>query len=342
VGPGKLRKAVAIMATTTINQSDRDFVMRVLLPRLMRVVEPYMIQLDIPGVSLGAGFARRYSSFQEFYAIVLGDLVAYEPRVTPTGYDSAWANLAAAVNRIAWAVADAQHTLGLLMLPDRYSDALATVRILPEDVWEPAIKFLDVLRGADEMPAILAEIHQYAADQGYPDWSVPVPPSADHFWQRRYAARLADGRQVLVYATGTPASRLVWRVYADWEGREYLGILATMTCEGWRSVRDPERRGTLIPESRLAGTDPGVPIARIDDITVPCGNFEFAQLLAAVRAFVHSKYVDGHVSDGEAWEMAVVMPAMMAGIKVTRSDLRRALAEAGWIRKGGHGYWYEA
>jgi hypothetical protein len=330
------------MATTATDQTDREFVMRVLLPRLMRVIEPYMARLDALGVNLGAGFDRRYNSFQEFYAALLGDLVAYEPRCTPTGYDSAWASLAAAANKIAWAVADKQHRFGLSMQPDRYSDALATVRILPGNVGEPAIKFLDVLRGTYEMPAILAEIHEYAAGRVYPDWSVSVPPSSDHFHRRRYTARLADGRQVLVYATGTPDSRLVWRVYADWDGCEYLGVLATMTCEGWRRVSDPERGGTLIQESQLAGIEPGVQIARIDDITVPCGDFEYRQLLAAVRAFVWSKYVDGHVSDGDAWEMAVVMPAMMAAIRVTRSDLRRALAEAGWTRKGTHGYWYEA
>ncbi len=330
------------MATTAIDQNDRDFVMRVLLPRLMRVIQPYVMQLDALGVGLGPSFNRSYGSFQEFYWALLGQLSGYEPLYSPTGRDSAWAYLGAAAERIARAVADNQHKLGLSTQPDRYSEALATVRILPGDVGDPAIGFLDALRATDDMPAILAEIHEYAAGCGHPDWSGPVPPSDGYFHRRRYAAWLPDYGQVLVYATGTPESWLVWRLYADSEGREYLGILAVMTCEGWRRVRDPERGGTLVQESQLGSTGSGVKIARIRDITEPCGEFEYGRLFAAVRAFVHSKYHDGHISDGGAWEMAVVMPAMMAGIRVTRSDLRRALKESGWVRQGASGFWYEA
>jgi len=328
------------MAPTTIDQTDRNFVMHDLLPRLMRVIGPYMARLDAAGVNPGMPYALRYGSYQEFYAALIDQLTGYEPHYTPTLYDHTWANLAAAVNRIAEAVANNRHSLGLSMQPDRYADALATVRILPGDASEPTIKLLDVLRGDDKLPAILTEIHQYAATKGYPDWSVPVPPSPDHFYRRRYTAHLSFYGQVFVFATGTPASRLVWRVYADADGQRYLGILALMGVNGWTPVSDPERGGRLIHELLLTSTEPGVRISQIKDITVPCGDFEYEQLLTAVRQFVSSKYADGHVSEGDAWDMAVVMPAMMAGIQVTRTDLRRALTEADWSRRVPYGYWY--
>jgi len=341
------------MATMTTNRADRNFVMRTLVPRLLRELQSFEAEADAllssPAYSgitvLCTG--QPYTSFTAWREALVAALEAYEPELTQTGYDKAWGRLRSWAESYGQWFQGFMHRISGLEGPDRYSEALATIRRLPGEADSPAIALLSALRGVDDMPAILEMIHDYATSQGYLDWRVATPDNPDDFYSRRYTAgTYYDGQpvgQVWVFATGAPESRLVWRVYDDPDGRSYKGILASPSCEGYRPVRDPERGGYVVGEHRL-GCERlphlDIRVDTVQDISTPCSKEAFAVLCTAVSR-VWSKYADGHLSEAEAWNDAVVLPAIMVGIRVNRSDLRRALTARGWVcRDHARGYWY--
>ncbi len=341
------------------NQSDRNFVMHELVPLLLEAAAPYMANADTALLTrvrssefVFVGADARFKSFQPWAEWLTERARAYQPELNVHGYDVAWAPLASATEQFGHWLQTLMFDLGLGYEPDRYSEALHTLRRAAADEGTSllVVAFLSALRGTDEMPGIMAAMHAYADSLGVPDWRVAVPPTTDHFHQRRFMATLTGsggaGTVVFVYATGTSASRLVWRVYADESGREYLGQLASKACEGWRAESNPERTlGALhaVPDDLIGTTTAGQQqprVTNVRDITTPCDAASYRTLLSCVRSFVGSKYADGHLETGEAWNQAVVMPQRMTGIHVTRTDLHRALREVGWVQDSTSGMWY--
>jgi hypothetical protein len=144
----------------------------------------------------------------------------------------------------------------------------------------------------------------------------------------------------------------IWQASDD-EGTP-IGYLVGPSCNGWR-FKHPEKVASYSPGTiAITTTIPAegtygfglqsavgatiIPrdypkIKNIQEAPTRCPNWVYNTLLGSVRRSVTSPYHDGHVTEAEAWNQAVVLPAAMRNLDVdiTMSDLRRALQEAGWM-----------
>ena len=161
---------------------------------------------------------------------------------------------------------------------------------------------------------------------------------------RKFSAIYGD--RVIILSPKTYDQLVVWEATSN-EDEVVLGILQYgPCCDGWRFAHPDYDRGSelalalgvtasSLPEG-VYGLEvvSSVRVTDIREITPECTERDFRTLTAAIGLYARATLSNGGLPEGEAWSRTVVLPAMMAGSKVSVADLRRAMYAEGWRKSG--------